>query len=226
MSGRNDVGVLSSSRRRARRARAATAAFHARLTGQSRKRPAQEAFFCFPVPRRRAREERHDAVHEERQVEEGQPEAWRWRRVALAQVAADAFQRRPPGPAQRGAFVKSWPAEDGHHGVDEEVAEGVAGVVPWHVRPAAGTRLLERRSVRSEASMARRTTDQLDALARVSQCVVRQRWLLGSPRWARACQRWEPNRSDPHGSATRFLAFVTSEYGSLPFLALLACQAS
>ena len=82
--------------------------------------------------RRRAREERHDALHEERQVEEGQPEAWWWRRVPLAQVLADAIERRPPCSVQRGAFVKSRPAEHGHHGVDEEVAEGVAGVVPWH----------------------------------------------------------------------------------------------
>ena len=51
---------------------------------------------------------------------------------ALAQLLADAFQRRTPGSAQRGAFVKGRPAEDGHDRVDEEVAEGVAGVVPWH----------------------------------------------------------------------------------------------
>ena len=81
---------------------------------------------------RRAREERHDAVHEERQVEEGQPEAWRWRRVALAQVLADPLECCVPRPVQRGALVKGRPAEDGHDRVDEEVAEGVARVVPWH----------------------------------------------------------------------------------------------
>ena len=44
---------------------------------------------------------------------------------------------------QGGALVKGRPAEDGHDRVDEQVAEGVAGVVPGHgFDQAAGTKLL------------------------------------------------------------------------------------
>ena len=56
-----------------------------------------------------------------RQVEEASPRGGG--AVPPCSSLRTPHQRCPPRPAQRGALVKSWPAEDGHHGVDEEVAE-------------------------------------------------------------------------------------------------------